>query len=343
MNRDYLFPWTGVYLAEGDGMLITVIGSTGGNARSALYIDGERVTGVSYRRGVVQWESQAGNASNGFLRFDVDAKGRRSLVGTVWPEGQTIAAKGYFKAPEVRPGHEHPSQLVGSYTRSSEGETGHLDVFVADSPEWGRHIAVELDGQRLLGNATRAGRALIVGDQRFPLATSPVAGPAPGLWVPSGDRIGSLAGSYALRVVGPGRGRVERLVASEGSVQINGQKPGRSRFAHGRLTWADGPADRACGEVTLAIDPITLMPVLFGEIRNASGAAAKCYGMVPVDPARGCSRPEPDFGMTAEAWDALVALCARASHTGGLLLWHKWEKLHYTSAIMNSVLVDAAR
>jgi hypothetical protein len=328
--RDNAFAWTGVYLAPEPGPVLTVIGARGGAA--SLFVGAGRVANLDFRRGVLRWSSRQGNPHNGFLRAEVDVRGRRRLVGAVWGEGEPAPAKASFIAREVKLPPRHPSRLVGRYRQTLGGVAHTLEVGVAVSRERGRHLAAKRDGVALDGVLRVSGPALIVGGERFEIAQQ--RDPPDGAWRQEPAALDLFAGRYLVRA---GQGRLECEVDA-GGLCIAGRRVELAGADHGVLRWSGGPPQASAGEASLEIDPITLLPVLFGRLSTSGGAETTCYGMVPAGADAVAERPEPDFGLPLAAWESLVGLCARSSRRGGLLLWQKWDKAGLNSKILHAVL-----
>lgn len=312
VERDQVFPWIGVYHARQGGRLLVLAGE---GARSRLFMDGVRITGFSLKRGVLQWAARAGQPTHGYLRVDVDRQGRRRLVGSVWPDGEAVPTDHRLVLVEGEPGRQHASALVGSYRNGGQA----LSLEVAESAERGRHLRLSLDGEALPGPVRVHGRRLSSGERSFDLA---------GVWRKTGEAAASLLGSYTVK----GRSGLTSLQLGGGGLLLNGDHASAVHALDGRnLSWSGGPAGAAEGRVTLLLDPITLRPVLFGQVDGAS-----VVGLVPA-PAE-VERPEPEFALDPNAWARLVALQARDPWSVGALLWSNWERADLCAQVMNRML-----
>ncbi|WP_256077369.1 SAM-dependent methyltransferase [Massilia sp. YIM B04103] len=332
--REHLGAWTGVYYGDA-GQLIVLIGNAGGPRRSGLFVNGVQIRPFKFQRGVLQWQAQRGNRSNGLLRFDVDQNGKRRLIGcNIWPAGQDMPKNTAFSAREPELQRPHPSQRVGRYRQASSGGT--LELAVASDPQRGRYLAARLNGQVLPGALKADGNSLTVGDSRFEFG-APDSG-ADGLWLPQAGQLDLFGGRYIVRVAGKGQTVSHTLVLGRGEAAIDGAALTPAAAGLTAFTWSDGPAQARSGNLQVQIDPVTLLPLLFGTLQTAAGAQQQCYGMVAAGPNAVAERPEADFGLPLPAWQSLVALCSNASRTGGLLLWHKWEKAQFTAKVMNVAL-----
>jgi hypothetical protein len=309
VGRDQVFPWIGVYAAEPGGRLLVLMGE---GARARLFVDGERIPGFSFRRGVLQWTARPGQPTHGFLRVDVDRQGRRRLVGSIWPGGEVVPADHRLVLVEGVPGRQHASALVGSY--ESGARTLSLDV--AESAGRGRHLQLALDGRALPGPVRVEGRRLWSGGESFDLG---------GEWRKTTETARSLLGEYTVR----GGGVQAKLRVDGQGVRVNGRATAEHELVGSRLAWSD--ARVGVGKATLLLDPVTLYPVLFGTLDGVSVA-----GLVPAP--EGLERPDPEFGLGACAWNRLVELRRREPWSVGVLAWHDWERADLCARVMHRVL-----
>jgi hypothetical protein len=313
VQRDQVFPWTGVYHAEREGRLLVL---TGDGARTRLFMDGARISGFSFKRGVLQWKAWPGQPTHGFLRVDVDRRGRRRMIGSVWPDGASVPADHRLVLVEADPGRRHASAFAGTY---ADG-TRTLALAIAESPERGRHLRLSLDGNPLLAPVAVAGGRLSAGDVTFDVG---------GAWQRTSEPAVSLMGEYVVK----GHSGLTLLRVDGDGLRVNGEHvPASHTFERNRLSWSGGPAGAADGRVTLLLDPITLCPMLTGIV---DGIAA--VGVVPA-PAE-LHRPEPEFGLCPAAWARLVAQQAREPWSAGALLWSRWERADLGARVMNRMLM----
>jgi hypothetical protein len=142
-----------------------------------------------------------------------------------------------------------------------------------------------------------------------------------------------ILGCRALADTGRHARTVNALSIDNASVRFNGREVDAHRFEAGRLTWRGGDREVHEGEVLFVPDPITDSLELYGTSKSASSdASCGCYG------ARIESRDAHDYqGPALPAWAAthLVSIVRHHAPTGGLMLWHRWEKHAFTSAVVN--------
>jgi hypothetical protein len=90
---------------------------------------------------------------------------------------------------------------------------------------------------------------------------------------------------------------------------------------------------------TLIVDPIIKTIELFGQSsRKDDNRPVKCYGSLVHHHA-------PEYGgpkVPAWAEKHLTSIAYDNSKRGGLLLWHKWEKHHFTSKFVNKTISGLA-
>ena len=141
-TRNNLFPWTGAYQTE-DGRLLLLTGDAG-KTKAKLFVNGHRLLNFTYRHGDLQWKAETPGGENGYLKTDIDIKGRRRLVGSIWPDGDAAPTKHGLVALEGEPGRQHVSEAVGRYVKSGSTGPETLAIEVAETTQRGRHIRVEL-------------------------------------------------------------------------------------------------------------------------------------------------------------------------------------------------------
>lgn len=85
LRRD-LGVWTGLYLAPGRELALSVFGRPGGGT-VRVDLNGVRIQQARFEKGVLVWSAGAGNASSGYLQPDLTPRGARRWVGLIWPAG----------------------------------------------------------------------------------------------------------------------------------------------------------------------------------------------------------------------------------------------------------------
>jgi hypothetical protein len=339
--RDCLFPWTGIYCAEtsGDNAVEQnrrLIVLTGDGKKARLSVDGEPVRRFTFKRGTLEWRSTLGRVDNGYLRVDVDSRGHRRLIGSIWPQGETVPAEHRLVLTEVPLGHQHPASLVGTHIRDVNGKREQLDIMVMASDEQSRHLGIRLNGDILEGALCLEGRKLTVNGQAFLMAGSTALaenGHLEPVWQKDNAIPYDLCGTYATKILGGGRYLLE---LSPDEIRIDGVRPITMELASGQVSWSGGPEKARCGQLTLLLDPITLLPFLFGTVENQLGVRTRCHGFVP--PAAGLSRAGPEMGLSQWHWERLVNLAMRPDQSGGSMLWYQVEKANLAATIVNAYL-----
>jgi hypothetical protein len=101
------------------------------------------------------------------------------------------------------------------------------------------------------------------------------------------------------------------------------------------LAWSEGGSDYYSGEIRFLLDPILNSVELFGTVSPQNGQdSLKCHGSSMGEGDGQYSGPKlPQWAETH-----LAAIVREHRASGGLLLWHKWEKQNYTSMVVNKVI-----
>jgi hypothetical protein len=145
----------------------------------------------------------------------------------------------------------------------------------------------------------------------------------------------TLHGSYALRRGGRFARTVFDLTVGPDSVRVDGC-PVDGSVQGTRLTWTAGTGPCAEGTVTFVPEPILGSVELYGTTRSADDTGpVTCYGARLADDATPAG-PVPL--LPPKAQESLEAIVQGARHTGGLLLWHKWEKASFTNITVSKHL-----
>ncbi|PWB31418.1 hypothetical protein DCO48_17315 [Pseudomonas sp. SDI] len=330
LNRHDSLPWTGVYHSPAAQRLIVIVGDMGKPEQCLLYVDGQPVRQARYEKGILKWAAASGNLHNGFLRSDLGPGRRRRLIGSIWAEHDELPAEHALIANALQPGGLMPVHLVGEH-RNPLGDT--LQIAVHE-----QQVRCQLNGQPLAGQLSISGWSLCVGQTRFDLQ-------ALGAPLQLGQRFQRLAsfgdeywGRYVLSNQLSDSPAVLLDWSAEG-LSVNGQPVKESRFSEQRLSWNGGPALAASGTLELLWDPITLDAVLFGSLGIPANGKLNCIGARQAPRALPALNPWADQGLSAQAWAWLYGLCAAAStDAAGLMLWQKWQKYAFSTAVMNRQL-----
>ena len=323
-SRNRLFPWTGAYQTE-TGRLILLKGD---KDKAKLFIDGKPVRRFSFGQGVLQWKADTSNGENGYLKCDVDIYGKRRWVGYIWPEGDAAQAKQVLTAVEGEPGRGHVSESIGRYARPNATGSDLLSLEVAETPSRGRHINVWLNGQELSGPLIYTKGILTAGSRKFTLTRS--GGTNPEAWVTQDKLPAALTGNYTVNTAGGGG--LKSFSAGADGILINGSIPTKVEQHYGQVSWTGGPLSCPSGQVTLLLDAVVLYPGLFGSVDPGNGKLQKCFGKITPPP--DLHRPEPEFGLSPQAWGHLVSAVA----TGEWYFWQQWEKAKLAAQLVNTTL-----
>ncbi|MTI29932.1 hypothetical protein [Xanthovirga aplysinae] len=103
VNRNTMFPWTGVYIEPNQRFAVTIIGNQTDIGKSIIYLNDMRIINLKLEGGIIKWKSNKQTPFNGFIRPDVDLQGKRRIIGKVWLESEPIPASNNFVADEVNP------------------------------------------------------------------------------------------------------------------------------------------------------------------------------------------------------------------------------------------------
>jgi len=329
LNRHDSLPWTGVYFSEPTQQLIVIIGDLGKPDQCLLYIDGQPIRRARYEKGVLKWAAASGNPNNGFLRSDLGRGRKRRLIGSIWREQDTVPAEHALIANELPPGGLMPVHLVGRHCNAL-GDCLHISVC-------DQQVVAQLNGQRLEAGLSISGWSLCIGEQRFDLQALGAPPQSNHRYQRQALLADEYWGDYVLRNQLADSPPILLNWSAQG-LTVNGQAVAQSGFCDQRLSWSGGPALAASGTVELLWDPVTLNTVLFGSIGLPASGKANCLGARLSSQRLPSINPWADQGLSAQAWECLYQLCANAEENGGLMLWHKWQKYAFSTAVMNRQL-----
>jgi hypothetical protein len=107
IQRNNLYPFTGVYTEQNEKLLVTLVGNQKDRHKSVLYINDVRIQRFTFFNGVIKWQSTQSVPFNGFLRPDVDLRGKRRMIGKIWRENEEAPTTPNFVANEVDPDRHH--------------------------------------------------------------------------------------------------------------------------------------------------------------------------------------------------------------------------------------------
>jgi hypothetical protein len=314
--RGRLLPWTGLYLDAGHRTVLELRGRAG-QIGSSLRVNGAVVRGLVFEKGALRWSAADGNMTSGQLHVDIGPQGRRRLAGQVWAAGETPGVRDVIVAETYRIRPRVPlCSLCGDYT--VPGGAGMLSIELVTRPEGSRTIVATLDAQPLAPEEVLPqGDRIRVGDVTIPLAARVLGPPVPD----------HLRATYRVRVSGSSGAEMIELTLIKDAVAFpSGTKAPLQRHGHA-LEWQNGPDELRRGSITVQLDPVTLRPILFGEATNAPGVRLGLRGMVSISPAEAAIlRAVPNLDMPGWAWTTVVETMVQASTTGGLFLWHGWER-----------------
>lgn len=120
LNRNNLFPWTGVFLEPLKEIVVTIIGNQGRRASSIIYINDIRIKKFVFDNGIIKWNAKSGNPYNGFLRLDVTPKGNRRIMGKIWTNDDLVPANNNFIAQEIDPKRKEFLPLTNQLYNTSD-------------------------------------------------------------------------------------------------------------------------------------------------------------------------------------------------------------------------------
>jgi hypothetical protein len=148
------------------------------------------------------------------------------------------------------------------------------------------------------------------------------------------DTVEDAYGDYAVRTSGRFAKDVNHFQLMSSRLVINNTPVHEFSYNRGILSWKGGTKGCFSGNVTLVIDPIIKSIELFGQSLSKEGETEKCYGSSVFQQLPGYTGPKVPHW--AESYLATIAF--DNSRYGGLLLWHKWEKHHFTSRLVNKTI-----
>ncbi|WP_187696166.1 hypothetical protein, partial [Xanthovirga aplysinae] len=103
INRNNLFPWTGVYIEPTQKLILTLIGHKKHRLLSIVYVNGIRIENFKFVNGTIRWKSNKQIRINGFIKPNINFQGKRQLIGKIWEDTNTTLKANNFVADEVDP------------------------------------------------------------------------------------------------------------------------------------------------------------------------------------------------------------------------------------------------
>jgi hypothetical protein len=120
INRNNMFPWTGVYVDEDQERVVTIIGNQNNRNKSIIYVNDIRVKKFTFNNGVIKWKINSQVPFNGFIRPDIDMKFKRRIIGKIWNSEEPVSQDSNFVAYDVDPQRKTlAAQYVRLYTSSA--------------------------------------------------------------------------------------------------------------------------------------------------------------------------------------------------------------------------------
>lgn len=314
-----LAPWTGFYMDSARQLALSVFCRIK-NAGLRLDLNGQRLIGVRYQAGVLTWKAEAGNPSSGYLQSDLSVAGLRSWVGLIWPAGENAGSQ--YKVALRAQSLARPACLaVGDYR--VKGAT----LRILPAPLSPQGVVALRDGQPLSADLVFNGRETVIDDLHLPLSARRL------------DELPDWAlGDYRLRLVHGRLAEMQTLRLTRSGLQIGGFKVTLD-VHQGRITWRDGPAALASGDLQIVLDPITLQPLLHGDGRSAADNPIRLRGMALLETHQmHALLANPRLGLPEWAWAHLVAQMVEASDKGGGFLWHGYDRARNNLRLLRQIL-----
>lgn len=134
-----LYPWTGVYLAEDEETVITLVGHKKSARKSVLYVNDTQIKIFQFGKGALSWSATDAVPFHGVIRLDLTIKGNRRLVCKTWLENKSNSDATSFTALEVGPERSNicarlpeltPQKIHGVYCVASSGGTSRQNLIL---------------------------------------------------------------------------------------------------------------------------------------------------------------------------------------------------------------------
>lgn len=317
--RQNLYPWTGLYLAKDRELSLSVHGRPGRGQGRRVDLNGRRLRGAQYQRGILSWSATEGNDCSGHLQADATPGGGvRRLVGLVWPPGSMPGSEHRVVVWEhALPAAPPLCAVAGRYWhRRRDGSEESIAIEPIRDAEAGLRMRVTVDGRETDRPVAVDTDGLRLGDYTVPFSAR-----LDDDWPPA-----HLHGRYRVRAARGDDVRFLELGLGSGMISVGGDA-GELRRNGAEICWRGGPPAMSTGAVHALLDPISLRPMLFGQARSAAGETFLLRGMAPVTAAEeAVLAANPQLGLPGWAWKHVSVIVAGASRSGGLFLWHGWER-----------------
>lgn len=161
-----------------------------------------------------------------------------------------------------------------------------------------------------------------------------------------GDRLDLYLGFYQAKGLDWATADVKSLTWERDRLSIDGVAIPNVNFYNGILTWQDAPDPFCGGRLQFLLDPITGMRFFFGTAGSADDLKGNTniYGYADrleddSDRPRQLS-PEP---LPATVWESLQQVSVEALKQRGTPFWHEWQKMRYTTQVINRSLLGVIR
>ncbi|MBN3788827.1 hypothetical protein, partial [Burkholderia sp. Ac-20353] len=328
LRRD-LAVWSGFYLAAGHALSLSVFGRPGGGV-TRVDLNGVRVQGTRFDKGVLAWSADAGNPCSGYLQPDLRPGGQRRWVGLIWPAGAQPDTSHKLVVDECLARPRLPASAIAGVYRWLAPDAGEHRIAILPTPAG---MCVTLDDTAVDEPLTIGRDHFMLGDRRVPLAVR-VGDDAPAAY---------LHGEYRLLLRHGALAEVSSACVDGDGFSIGGRRVAAT-FDGDAMQWRDGPPAMASGSLAFTLDPVTLRPLVHGTAHGAGGASIALRGMATVSDADAAVlAATPRLGLPDWAWAHLVAIMAGASRKGGLFLWHGYERASTNLARVRQVLARLHR
>lgn len=311
--RQELFPWSGLYLAKDKAQSFVVHGLPANEAANRVYVNGQKIVGAHFRRGAIYWRCEEGNGTSGSLRVDVTVRGARRLVGSVWNAGEEVGSRHHVVALEHNLSTSLPlASLTGKYIVDG------TEINVRPSLDGSKTgMAVFTNGQYMEGAVSVGATNLQVDGLTVPFLAAKCEEEVPDF----------AQGEYRIRLVSDRESSLISVQVFRKSLVIGDHKMALLHSGGRTWSWISGPSRLREGQISVLLDPISLVPMAFGQAQTANQHTVLLRGMMPVTGGMIAQRvAQGDFGIPDWAWHVIVKIVAEASEKGGLFLWHGWSR-----------------